>query len=123
MPYELAASLNWKSNGFIGVSPLAVTLNARGRGLPIRAERHKKPPLKPGPWIVLPRGDQLAFPALPIRPKRFPDLLKLADESGDQDCIDQIKEKGRHQRNNQKRLPRCSVLLRHRRHVCHGRWC
>ena len=50
-------------------------------------------------------------------------LLKLADESGNQDCIDQIKEKGRHQRNNQKRLPRCSVLLRYRRHVRHGRWC
>ena len=48
MPCGLAASLNWKSNGFIGVNLLAVTLNARGRGLPIRAERHQKAPAEAG---------------------------------------------------------------------------
>ena len=45
--------MNWKSSGSIGVNPLAVKLNTIN-----------KPPLRQGPWIVLPWGDQLAFPAL-----------------------------------------------------------
>ena len=58
-PCALAASLNWKSSGSIGVNRVAVTLNERGLGLPTRADRHQKPQPKQGP--TTPENAKLKF--------------------------------------------------------------